>query len=99
MAASRAQTARGALAGAVAAGIWAAQQPLDKKLFGVDYDDAELLGTLVTRDRRARATMPVGLALHVLNGAVFGAIYANAAPALPGPRVLRGLGAGMAEHL
>ena len=45
------RTLRGALAGAVAAAVWAAQQPLDKRVFGVDYDDAELLGRL----RHARA--------------------------------------------
>jgi hypothetical protein len=38
------RTLRGALAGAAAAAVWAAQQPLDKRVFGVDYDDAELLG-------------------------------------------------------
>ena len=99
MASDRTRTLRGALAGAVAAGIWAAQQPLDKKLFGVDYDDAELLGTLVTRSRSSRATMPIGLAAHLANGALFGALYANAAPALPGPRPVRGLAAGLGEHL
>ena len=40
MAATSAQTARGALAGAIAAGIWVAQQPFDKAVFGVEYDDA-----------------------------------------------------------
>src|SRR5205809_1056971 len=44
----QARTARGAVAGAVAAGLWAAQQPLDKRVFGVDYDDTELLGKTVT---------------------------------------------------
>jgi hypothetical protein len=33
----RAKTIRGAFAGAVAAGVWAAQQPLDKPLFGAAY--------------------------------------------------------------
>ena len=37
------------IAGAVAAGVWAAQQPLDMKVFGVKYDDTELLGKAVTR--------------------------------------------------
>jgi hypothetical protein len=90
---------RGALAGAAAAGLWAAQQPLDKRVFGVDYDDVELLGSLLTRDRRAAATVPVGIVSHLVNGALFGALYAKAAPSLPGPRVLRGVGAAMAEHL
>ena len=51
MALDRTRTLRGALAGAAAAAVWAAQQPLDKRVFGVDYDDVELLGTL----RHARA--------------------------------------------
>jgi hypothetical protein len=91
------RTLRGALAGATAAAVWAAQQPLDKRVFGVDYDDAELLGRLVRA--KGSATRPVGLALHVANGALFGALYANAAPSLPGPHALRGAAAGLAEHL
>ena len=78
------RTLRGALAGATAAAVWAAQQPLDKRVFGVDYDDAELLGTPRAR-ATGPATLPVGLALHVANGALFGAVYANVAPSLPGP--------------
>ena len=91
------RTLRGALAGAAAAAVWAAQQPLDKRVFGVDYDDAELLGRLARV--RAPATHPVGLALHVANGAAFGALYANLAPSLPGPGAVRGAAAGLAEHL
>ena len=95
MAIDRAQTARGALAGAVAAGVWAAQQPLDIKVFGVQYDDTELLGKTVTRGRFWR---PVGVAMHLANGAVFGAIYAAAAPRVPLPSWARGPAAAMAEH-
>ena len=91
------RTLRGALAGAAAAAVWAAQQPLDKRVFGVEYDDAELLGRLARV--RAPATHPVGLAIHVANGAAFGAIYANVAPSLPGPGAARGAAAGLAEHL
>jgi len=58
------RTARGALAGAVAAGVWAAQSPLDQRVFGVPYLDQELLGKAVTR---GRAWHPVGAALHVLS--------------------------------
>jgi hypothetical protein len=96
MAMDRTRTLRGALAGATAAAVWAAQQPLDKRVFGVDYDDADLLGRLVAR---GRAAYPVGVALHLLNGAVFGAVYANARPSLPAPAVLRGPLAGLAEHV
>ena len=35
--------------GQLAAAVWAAQQPLDKRVFGSRYDDVELLGKLVTR--------------------------------------------------
>jgi hypothetical protein len=94
MALNGTRTLRGALAGAAGAAVWAAQQPLDKQVFGVDYDDVELLGKWVTREP---AWLPIGLAAHVLNGAAFGAFYANAAPSLPGPRPLRGVLMGLAE--
>jgi hypothetical protein len=96
MAIDRAQTARGALAGAVAAGVWAAQAPLDVRVFGVRYDDTELLGKLVTRGRGWR---PVGAALHVLNGAAFGAGYAAAASRVPLPSWARGPAAALVEHV
>ena len=95
MAIDRAKTARGALAGAVAAGVWAAQQPLDIRVFGVPYDDTELLGKAVTRGRGWR---PIGVALHLANGAAFGAAYAAAAPRLPLPSWAKGPAAGLAEH-
>jgi hypothetical protein len=85
----------GALAGGLAAGIWAAQQPLDKRLGGSPYDDVELLGKLVTRGAGWPAA---GAALHVGNGALFGAVYAQVRPFLPGPPIARGLLAGIAEH-
>ena len=48
---------------------------------------------------RARHASRSGLALHVANGAVFGAVYANVAPSLPVPGAVRGAAAGLAEHL
>jgi hypothetical protein len=92
----RETAARGALAGAVAAGVWAAQSPLDTRVFRWPYLDQELLGKLVTR---GRGWLPVGVALHVANGALFGAGYAHVAPRLPGPVWARGPLAGLAEHL
>ena len=86
----------GALAGAVAAGVWAAQQPLDKRVFDCDHDDLELLGKLVTR---GDAWPIAGLALHVANGALFGGAYAQTRPFIPGPAPLRGVVAALAEHL
>ena len=68
MAFDRTRTLRGALAGAAAAAVWAAQQPLDKRVFGVDYDDAELLGRLVRL--RGPATPPGAASrMHLVNGA------------------------------
>jgi hypothetical protein len=86
---------RGALAGALAAGVWAAQEPLDQRLFGVRSSDVELLGKLVTR-RRWRT---VGLGLHLLNGAAFGAVYAVRFAELPVPAWARGPAAALGEHL
>lgn len=93
---SASQTARGAVAGAVAAGVWALQQPIDQRVFGIRYDDTELLGKLVTRG----PLWPVaGTALHLLNGAAFGAVYARLAPRLPLPAAARGPAIGLLEHL
>jgi hypothetical protein len=96
MAIDRARTLRGATAGALAAGVWALQQPLDKRAFGVDYDDTELLGKLVTR---GRAWPAAGLALHLANGAAFGAVYAGVARRSALPAWSRGPAAALAEHL
>ncbi len=86
----------GALAGAAAATVWAAQQPLDKRAFSYPYDDVELLGKLITR---GRAWPVAGLALHAVNGALFGAVYAQVKPFLPGPSLLGGVVAGQVENL
>ncbi len=90
------RTLRGAVCGAVAAAVWAVQQPLDKVAFGSSYDDVELLGRAV---RRGEGWYPAGLALHLQNGAAFGAIYANIAPAIPLPAPLRGPIVALTEHL
>jgi hypothetical protein len=84
------------MAGALAAAVWAAQQPLDKRAFGSAYDDVELLGKLVTRDSGWPAA---GLALHLANGTAFGAVYALLRPLVPGPAAATGVAAGLAEHL
>ena len=85
----------GAGAGALAALVWAAQQPLDKRAFESSYDDVELLGKLVTRGDQWPLA---GLALHAGNGAAFGAVYSQLRPFIPGPPVAAGLLAGLAEH-
>ena len=91
----RTRTLRGAVSGVVAAAVWAVQQPLDKLAFSSSYDDIELLGKALTR---GDGWYPVGLAVHLGNGAVFGAVYANVAPALPIPPALRGAFVALAEH-
>lgn len=92
----RTRTLRGAVCGAVAAAVWALQQPLDKVVFASRYDDVELLGKALTS---GEAWYPVGFALHMQNGAAFGAVYANLAPALPLPRAARGPALALAEHV
>jgi len=90
------RSARGALAGAVAAVAMSLEQPLDKRLFECGYDDLEILGKFVTR---GEAWRPIGVLLHVQNGAVLGAAYASIRPSLAGPGALTGLLAGLTEHL
>ena len=88
--------ARAALAGVAAATAWAAVEPLDRRLFGCDYSDVALLGKAVTR---GRAWPLAGLALHAVNGAVFGLAYGEAQRRLHvGPRRLA-LTAALAEHV
>jgi len=87
---------RGAVAGAVATVVMTLEQPLDKRLFNSEYDDVEILGKLFTRGDYWR---PIGFALHVQNGAIFGAAYARLKPSRPGSAVLRGLKVGLIEHV
>ena len=97
MALDRTRTLRGALAGAAAAAVWAAQQPLDQRVFGSHYDDVELLGRFVTD---GRAAYPVGLAMHVANGARVRRRCTRTRRARCRSRPsLRGPLAGLAEHL
>lgn len=88
---------RGAVAGAIAAAVWAAQQPLDKRAFRFPFDDVELLGKAVTRGRGWRLA---GTAMHVANGAAFGALYSALAPrAKRLPPWSRGPAIALGEHL
>ena len=95
MAIDRTRTLRGAVCGAVASAVWALQQPLDKLVFASRSDDVELLGRIFdTGD----GWYPAGLVLHVQNGAIFGAAYANLAPLLPLPPVARGPAVALLEN-
>jgi len=76
--------------------VWAAEEPLDQTIFGYDYSDVAVLGKGVTRGRWWR---PVGLAIHAVNGAVFGLAYHEARRRLSvGPGRLA-VGMAVAEHL
>ena len=77
---------RGAAAGLIAAATWAATEPVLRRVFRTPYSDVRLLGRLVTR---SRAWPAAGVALHVANGAAFGAIFERAR--------LKGLKAGIAS--
>ena len=87
---------RGGVAGAVAAMVMTLEQPLDKRLFDSKYDDVEILGKLFTRGDYWR---PIGFTLHVQNGAILGAAYTRLQPSLAGPALVRGLLAGLVEHV
>lgn len=63
---------RAAVAGAVSATAWSALEPLDKRLFRCDYSDVAVLGKAVTR---GPAWLPLGLAIHAVNGAIFGLAF------------------------
>lgn len=80
----------------MAAAVWALQQPVDKLAFGSRYDDVELLGKAITR---GEGWYPIGLAMHMGSGALFGAAYANLAPALPLPPALCGPAVALVEHV
>lgn len=65
---------RGAVAGTIAAALWAVAEPLGQRILRTPYSDARLLGALFTR---GRAWRPIGLLSHLMNGAVFGAAFAR----------------------
>jgi len=92
----RTRTLRGAVCGALAAAVWALEQPLDKALLKSDYDDLAILGKVVTQ---GEAWHPLGLAMHMANGALFGAVYSHVAPLLPLPPYARGPAVAMTEHV
>jgi hypothetical protein len=83
--------ARAALAGATAAAVWAAAEPLARPLHGTSYSDLRLLGRPVTR----RGWRVVGLAAHLGGGAAAGLLFRRLG--LRGPRA--GVALFQAENL
>jgi hypothetical protein len=65
---------RAAAAGVAAAGVWGLQEPLDRRVFRNDYSDVAVLGKALTA---GQAWWPLGMAVHLANGALFGLTYAE----------------------
>jgi hypothetical protein len=87
---------RSASAGVAAATVWALEEPIDQRLLRCDYSDIAVLGKAVTRGPGWRAA---GLAIHVLNGALFGLAFHEARCVLPvGSRKLA-LRMALTEHI
>ncbi|SRR5579875_63575 len=83
-----------ALAGAAASAAYAVEMYADMAVTGSPLDDVQLLEGMA-RGKRARVPA-LGMALHLLNGAVLGEVYAAIAERyLPGPAWLRGATFGM----
>jgi len=57
---------RAAGAGAVAAAVWGAAEPLDQRIFRCEYSDVELVGFGSRR---------LGFVVHAANGAAFGLVF------------------------
>jgi hypothetical protein len=87
---------RSALAGSAAALVWAAQEPLDRRILGYDYSDVAVLGKGLTRGPHWRTA---GLALHALNGAAFGLAYHEARRRVPVGRRKLAVSMALAEHV
>ena len=85
----RADAVAGALAGLAGAVAYAAEMWLDLRLIRYRFDDFALLGRPLSR--RRRVWLPLGVALHGLNGALLGALFPFARGFFPGPGWLRGV--------
>jgi hypothetical protein len=86
---------RAALAGAAAATVWSAVEPLDMKLLRHDYSDTAMLGKFVTRSR----LWPLaGVAVHAANGVVFGLAFHEARRRTKLPAVPLGIGMALVEN-
>jgi hypothetical protein len=87
--------ARAAAAGATAAAVWALLEPVDRRIFRFPYSDVALLGKAVTTGRLWR---PVGLALHLTNGAAAGAALSEIDRRTRGGTMQTAVAFAMAEH-
>jgi hypothetical protein len=87
---------RSAAAGAAAATVWALQEPLDQRLLRCDYSDVALLGKAVTRGPRWRVA---GVAIHAVNGVVFGLVFHEVRRRLRTDSRRLALGMALGEHV
>jgi hypothetical protein len=82
---------RGPVAGALAAALWQACDPVLKRTFDTPYSDAELLGPFITR---GRYEWLANLATHAGGGATFGYLFER----LGGRGVKAGVTAAVVEN-
>jgi len=83
-------------AGVVATLVWAALEPLDRRVFRHDYSDVAVLGKTFTR---GAGWLPLGIAIHALNGAIFGVVYYEIARRVSRDRRRLALELALLEHL
>jgi hypothetical protein len=86
---------------AIAAGVagtllWGALEPLDKRIFRHDYSDVAVLGKKFTR---GPGWLPLGVAIHALNGAFFGLAYYEIGRRVRRDRLRLALELALLEHL
>lgn len=74
---------RAAFAGAIAATVWALQEPLDRRVFRCDYSDVRLVG---------------GLRVHAFNGALFGLAFDVVRKRTDVDKTRLAIGLAVAEH-
>ena len=93
---SSSERRRAAVAGSVAAAVWALQEPADQRVLRCDYSDVAVLGKLVTP---GRAWWAAGFSVHLVNGAAFGLAYDTARRRWPRrPRTLA-VAMALGEHV
>lgn len=87
---------RAAGAGSIAALVWGALEPIDRRVFQHDYSDVAVLGKAFTRGPGWR---PLGFAIHAVNGALFGLVYHEIASRLSRDQRRVALALALLEHL
>ena len=68
---------RSAVGGGVAAAVWGLQEEVDKKVFNSNFSDVAFLGKLLTHSLGISHQVDwwkVGMAAHIVNGAVIGSL-------------------------